>query len=108
MRLKFEKNKVHCRISQIEAVELVKTGMLSEKVCIPSDHTFTYQVKLSELNQNIVSYIDSTLAFEITEETIVSLATNPTKDGITFLQDKAAYVFEVDIRKERRKKIRKI
>lgn len=106
--MKFEKNKIHCRISQIEATELFDVGFLVDKVNFPSGHVFTYRVELSELNQNSVHYAMNVLTFEMTRETVASLAETPTKHGIAFLQDKAAYVFEVDIRKERRTKIRKI
>lgn len=108
MRLKFEKNKIHCRISQIEAQELLSVGFLTDKVNFPSGHVFTYRVELSELNENAIKYALNVLTYQMTREAVLSLAETPTKHGIIFLQDKAAYVFEVDIRKERRKKNRKI
>lgn len=108
MRLKFEKKQINCRVTQIEAVELLKTGHLTEKVKFPSGHIFSYRVELSILNVNLVHYSNSILTFEITKKTVESLLQAPTKNGIQMLQDAAVYVFSVDIRKERRKKIRKI
>lgn len=108
MYLKFEKNKIRCRVSQIEAAGLLAKQALTDKVQFPSGHIFIYRVEASELSQNIVSYVNSTLTFQMTKASIEGLMANPTKDGITFLQDKVAYAFEIDVRKERRKKIRKI
>lgn len=108
MRLKFENNKIRCRISKIEAVELLKMGFLADKVNFPSGHIFTFRVEATALSENETKYANSTLTFLITRDTVERLATQPTKEGVTFLQDKAAYGFEIDVRQERRKRIRKI
>ena len=108
MYLKFEKNKIHCRVSKIEALELLKRGFLSDQVHFPSGHIFTFRIEATELNENKTKYANSTLIFLITRDTIERLAKKPTKEGVTFLQDKAAYGFEIDVRQERRKRIRKI
>lgn len=108
MRLKFEKNRINCKVSQIEAVELLKLGFLADQVNFPSGHIFTFRVELSDLSEDSVQYFNSTLTFQMTNTSVERLLQEPTKRGITFLQDKAVYVFEVDIRDERRRNIRKI
>uniref|UniRef100_A0A2A4ZAJ3 Uncharacterized protein n=1 Tax=OCS116 cluster bacterium TaxID=2030921 RepID=A0A2A4ZAJ3_9PROT len=108
MYLKFEKNKIRCRISKIEAMELLKVGHLTDQVNFPSGHIFTFQLEATEQSENKTKYSNSTLTFLITRDTVERLAKEPSKEGVTFLQDKAAYSFEIDVRQERRKRIRKI
>lgn len=107
MYLKFEKNKIICRVSKIEAAELLKPQILADKVNFPSGHIFHYQVELTGLEQDVVQYANSRLTFSMSRRSIESLLQTPTKNGIIFLQDKATYGFEIDIRKERRKRVRK-
>ncbi|MBL1421936.1 MAG: hypothetical protein COC24_015600 [Alphaproteobacteria bacterium] len=108
MHLKFEKNRIRYHVSKIEALELLKVGHISDQAHFPSGHTLTFRVETTESNKNKTKYVDSTLTFLITYDTVARLAQKPTKEGVIFLQDKVAYSFEIDMREERRKRIRKI
>lgn len=108
MYLKFEKNRMRCHISKIEALELLKVGHISDQANFPSGHILTFRVEATDSNENRTKYADSTLTYLITRDTIERLAKQPTKEGVIFLQDKIAYAFEIDMRQERRKRIRKV
>lgn len=103
MYLKFEKNKIRFRISQPEATSLLAEGIMAESVSLPDGSSFVYRIEVIENEQNNAHLNDGVLTLKMTRLAIEYLVNKPTKNGILFLQTGACYIFEIDMRKPRKK-----
>ena len=103
MYLKFEKNKIRFRISQSEATILLEKGLIADSLSLPDGSSFDYRIEVIETEQNSADLIDGILTLKMTRLAIEYLVNKPTKNGILFLQAGACYIFEIDLRKPRKK-----